>query len=104
MGMLCTLINVEVVEQATAEGAFGQHTLHGVAQHLVDTVLALTQLCRRVETLTARIARVAGVDLVSLFLTSEYHLIGVDKDNVVAAVDVRSESWLVLSADELSYL
>ena len=104
MWMLCTLVDIEVVQQAASEGTLWQHTLHSVTEELLDTTVALAKLGRSLEALTTRIACVAGIDLIGLFLTSEYYLIGIDKDHVVAAIYVRSESWLVLSADELSYL
>ena len=102
--MFCTLIDVEVVQQAASERTLWQHTLHSVTEELLHTTIALAQLGRCLETLTTRITGVAGIDLVGLFLTSEYHLIGIDKDNIVTAINVRSESWLVLSANQLCYL
>ena len=75
MGMLGTLVDVEVVQQAASEGTLRQHTLHGMAEELLHTTVALAQLGRCLEALATRIARVTGVDLVGLFLTSEYHLI-----------------------------
>ena len=102
--MFCTLINIEVVQQAASEGTFWQHTLYGVTEELLHTTIALAKLSRRLEALATGIARVAGVDLIGLFLTSKYHLIGIDKDHVVTAVNMRGESWLVLSANELCLL
>ena len=101
--MLGTLIDKEVVEQRTTKGTLGQHTLHSVLQNTLYTERLLAELSGSVETLTTGIARVAGIDLVSLFLTSEYHLLCIDDDNVVTTVLVRSEGGLVLSADNLSY-
>ena len=103
MGMLCSLIYVEVVQQCTTEGAFGQHTLNGMLDDALYTEGLLAELGGSVETLATRIACVAGVNLVGLFLTSEYHLLCVDDDYVVTTVLIRSEGGLVLSADNLSY-
>ena len=104
MGMLGSLINKEVVQQAASERTLWQHTLHGMTEHLLYTTILLAKLSGCIETLTTRITCVTGIDLVSLFLTSKYHLIGIDKDHVVTAVNMRGESWLVLSANELCYL
>ena len=104
MGMLGTLVDVEVVQQAASEGTLRQHALHGMAEDALCSEGLLAKLSGRIETLATGIARVAGVDLVGLFLTSEYHLLGIDNDYVVTAVNVRGESWLVLSADQLGYL
>ena len=102
--MLSSLINKEVVQQAASERTLWQHTLHGMTEHLLYTTILLAKLSGCIETLTTRITCVTGIDLVSLFLTSEYYLIGIDKDNIVTAINVRSESWLVLSANQLCYL
>lgn len=104
MGMLCAVVDIEVVQQGAAEGTFGQHTLDSVLQNALYTEGLLAQLSRRVETLTTRIARIAGVNLVGLFLTSEYHLVSIDDDDIVTTILIRSEGGLVLSADDLGNL
>ena len=81
--MLCAVINKEVLEQSASEGTLRQHTLHGVADKLLYTTVALTQLGRSLEALATRITCVTGINLIGLFLTSEYYLIGIDKDNIV---------------------
>lgn len=53
---------------------------------LVDTALALAQLCGSVEALATGITSITCVDLVSLFLAREDNLVGVDDDDVVATV------------------
>ena len=63
----------------------------------------LAELSGSVEALSTRITSVAGVNLVSLFLAGEDHLLGVDDDDVVSTVLIRSEGWLVLTANNLSY-
>ena len=103
-GELGSLVYIEVVQQAASEGTLRQHTLHGVADKLLYTTVALTQLGRSLEALATRITCVTGINLIGLFLTSEYYLIGIDKDNIVTTVNVRCESWLVLSTNQLCYL
>ena len=71
---------------------------------LVDTALALAQLCGSVEALATGITSITCVDLVSLFLAREDNLVGVDDDDVVATVYMRSECGLVLSAKQLGSL
>ena len=61
MRVFRALVNVEVVKQRTSETALWKHTLHGMAEDAVNTVLALAQLCRGVETLAAGVSGVAGV-------------------------------------------
>ena len=103
MLVLCTVIDVEVVDQATTERTLREHTLNGVTDNLVHAVRTLAKLCGSVEALTAWIASITSVDLVSFLLAGENCLCSVDDNNVVAAVYVRSESRLVLSADEFCY-
>ena len=83
MLVLCALIYIEVVEQCATERTLGEHTLDSVANNLVDTVLASTEVGRSVEALTTGIAGIAGVNLVSFLLTSEANLSGIDNDYVV---------------------
>ena len=57
MLVLCSLIDIEVVQQTTTEGTFGQHALHGMTQHTLYAERLLAELGRSIEALTARIAR-----------------------------------------------
>ena len=91
MGMLCAIIDIEVAQDVATQDSFGQHALHGVADDLVHSVLALAQLSRRVETLTTGITSITGVNLISLLLAGEDHLGGIDNDYVDTAIHVRCE-------------
>ena len=104
MLVLCALIYIEVVEQCATERTLGEHTLDSVANNLVDTVLASTEIGRSVEALTTGIAGIAGVNLVSFLLTSEANLSGIDNDYVVSTVHVGSKVWLVLTTEQLCNL
>lgn len=102
--MLCAIEYIKIVQDMTSETAFGQHAFNCVTDDLVCTVLALAQLGRSVETLSARITSITGVHLVGFFLASEYHLSGIDDDNIVTTVYVRSEVRFVLSTQNLGNL
>ena len=102
--MLCAVEYIEVVHQRATQRTLGQHAFDGVADHLVDAVLALAQLGGCVEALTAWIASIACVDLVGLLLAGEDDFGSVDDDDVVTAVYVRSEVGFVLSAEQLGDL
>ena len=99
MLVLCSIIDVEVVEEATTERTLRKHTLNGVTDNLIHAIRTLAELCRSIETLTSRIASIACVNLVCFLLTRENSLGCVDDDYVVSTVYVRCEAWLVLSAD-----
>ena len=104
MLVLCSIVDVQVVKQMTTQTALRQHALHGVLDDALRSVGVLAQLGRRVETLATGIARVAGVELLSLLLAGEDHLVGVDDNHVVATVNMRSECGLVLSAKQFGNL
>ena len=60
----------------------------------------LTDLLRSVNFLVTDVSSVASVDFLALFVTAEGYFLGIDDDNVVASVNVRSEDSLVLSTEE----
>ena len=104
MLVLCAIVNEEVVHERTAQATLWQHTLNGMTQDLVHSVRTLAQFSRCVEALTTRITSVTCVNLISLLLAGEYNLGCIDNDYVVTTVYVGSETWLVLSAEQLGYL
>ena len=53
---------------------------------------------------TARIAGVTNIDLVGHFLSGEFHLLCVDDDDIVAAINVWSVTRLVFAAQDFRYL
>ena len=104
MLVLSSLIYVEVVQQAATERALGEHALNSMADNLLYSTLALAKLGGSVETLSTWITGITGVNLICLLLAGEYDLRGIDNDYVVSTIYVRSESWLVLSAEQFSNL
>ena len=103
MLVLCALINIEVVEELAAERTLGEHTLYGVTDDLIYSVRTLAKVLGSVEALSAGIASITCIDLVSLLLAGEYHLGSVDDDDIVSTVHMGSEGWFVLSANQLGY-
>ena len=81
----------------TAETAFGQHALYCMTEDLVSTILASAELCRSVEALTTRITSIACIYFVGFFLACEYHLGGVDQNDIVTTVNMGCKTWFVLS-------
>ena len=101
MGMLATGIDVEVAVELGTEAVLGEHTFDGV---LEDTLgVGGTHLGRGGLALAAGIAGVALVDLVGLFLAAEDALLGIDDDDVVAAVDVRGVARFGLAAQDVGH-
>ena len=104
MLVLCTCINIEVVNELVTKLCLGQHSLNNFSHKSLSTVGLSHQLCRCGLTLTAGITGVTQINPVSPLLTSQDNLIGIKNDNVVTAVNVRSEICLILTAEQLGNL
>ena len=100
MGMLITLVQMQAGHGITAQSVLGQHALnsqlHGVIRALLhhDASLGFLQ--------TADPAGNAVVGLLLCLLAGQNSLVGVDDDDVVAAVNVRGEIDLVLATQQVS--
>ena len=109
--MLGTVVNVNVLQQLSAQTVLGQHTLddlhvqgvHTLAQVFLLLALGL-QLSRGRETLTTGIAGVAYILMLGPLLAGHLALVGVDDDYIVATVNVGSVIGFVLATQLLSYL
>ena len=99
MGSLCAGIDLQVHEQLVAQTGLGQNALDG---HLDEEGRFLRQIVgRRSEALAAGVSGVTRVDLVGHFVARELHLLRVDDDDVVTAVDVGCVAGLVLASEDL---
>ena len=81
-----------------AQAVLGHHALDRVEDQL-DGVLVEERLPGR-RAQTARVARVVVGELLGGLVGGEDHLVGVDDDDVVAAVDVRGEVDAVLATQQ----
>src|SRR5437899_1659915 len=95
--MFGACIDAEILHLAAAKRAARYHALDGLLDDALGEA-ALEQLARGALLDAAGVASVPVVDLVGVLLASEHHLVGVDDDDVVAIVDMRSEGGLVLAA------
>lgn len=101
MGMLAAGIDVEVAVEGITEASLRKHAADGV---LEDTLrVAGAHLGRGGLTLTAGITGVALIDFVSLLLAAEDNLLGIDDDDIVAAVDMRGVAGLGLAAQDVGH-
>jgi hypothetical protein len=80
-----------------AERSARNHALNGLVQHALR-VLALENLRGRPLLDAAGIASMPVIDLVGALIAGEHHLVGVDDDDVVAAIHMRCEARLVLAS------
>src|SRR6185437_16610671 len=95
--MLHARIDVQVLHLLTAERSAGDHALDGLYQDALREA-AFEALA---QGLALDAAGMTGVPVEHFTLglaAGEAHLLGVDDDDVVAAIDVRGEHRLVLAA------
>src|SRR5262245_59924813 len=96
--MLVTLVDLEGAHPLALQGAALQHALDRQLDSALGE-LAVENLARGGLLDAARVAGVAVVDLVRRLIAGEDDLLGIDDDDVVAAVDVRGVDWLVLTLE-----
>src|ERR1017187_8506255 len=93
-------VNEELAHDLAAEAVLGNHALHRVEDQL-DGVLVEQRLPGR-RAQSARIARVVVRELLRGLVGRQHHFVGVHDDDVVPAVDVRSEVDAVLATKQRS--
>ena len=98
--MLRTCIYEQVAENLVTKTGLRKHSFHSSPDEFSRS--CLKNLLRRGETLSARISGVTRINPVGHLLSTEGHFLGVDHDDVVTAVHVRREPWLVLAAEDKS--
>lgn len=104
MLVFCTFVNIEVTKELCTKLILRKHTLHYTTEQLVSTVRLSHDACRSVFTLTTRIASVSKIDTISPLLTSKLNLIGIDDNNVVTTIYVRSKVGFILTAQQFGNL
>ena len=94
--MLRACINAQLLEVLRAEGVVGQHPLDDAHQGDDGVLLDLAATGDRAD--AARVEGVTVDRLVTLGVAGQADLVGVDDNNMVAAVHVRRPLRLVLAA------
>jgi hypothetical protein len=100
MRMLGTCINVQIADELVTKTGFGEHSFDGPA-HQFSGPLCEDLLGSR-ETLSTRITGVTNVNAIVHLVTLEGNLLGVDDDDVVTAIHVRSVARFGLAAEDKS--
>ena len=99
--MLTAGIHIEVAVEGGTEAVLRQHTTDGV---LEDTLgMGGAHFGRGGLTLTAGVTGVALVDLVGLLVAAEDALLGIDDDDIVAAVHMRGVAGLGLATQDVGH-
>lgn len=93
-------VNFEVAEELGTQTVLGEHALNGVLNELAGL---LGQELASGLVMTATGVTGVRVDYFTLlFVASQDNLLGVDNNNVVTAVNMRSEIGLVFAPEQLS--
>src|SRR5688500_5066219 len=98
MGMIGACIDLELADHLPAQPVLGQHSRDGPRYHSYRAPYA--EVRERFCLEATRIARISVVDLVLALLRSDRHLSGIDDNDKVAGIDVRSENRLVFASQE----
>ena len=99
MRMLRPGIHLQVTQLSGTQTRAGKHALDSFFDD--EFGLFLEVLRRSGYPHAPGIARMADILLVRKLVAGQLHLLGVDNDDVVATIDVRSEPRLVLAAQNL---
>ena len=100
MRVIGAVVEVKCTHLIAAERSAGDHALNRLFEHALGEA-ALEHLARGDLLDPAGIAGVLVVDLLVELAPGEADLVGVDDDDMVAAVDVRGEARLVLAAQDI---
>lgn len=95
--MIRSGVDLELAAHLAAELVLGEHALHGTFDDGLGTTLA-----QRVEGFGLDAARIPGMAILDLALAlarGDSHLLGVDDNNEIAAIDMRRVRGLVLAAE-----
>ena len=96
--MLRTCIDMQIAEDLAAKTVLGEHAADGPANEFCRPLLE--DLLGGRETLPARISGVTGVHAIGHFLAAEGHLLCIDYDDVIAAINVGGEAGLGLATED----
>ena len=102
MVVLAARIDAELLEHISAEGVLGEHTLDGFVDGELGLLVHELFVLHLFE--TADVAGVIAVIFLLQLLAGEHHLVAVDDDDMVAAVDVGSVFGLILAFEDGSHL
>lgn len=99
MRMLRTGIDLQILEDSFAQTGLGKHTFNRFFDH--ERRFLRQIVGGRSETLASRETGVARVDLVGHLVARELHLVRVDDDDIITAIDVGRVAGLVLASEDL---
>ena len=103
MFMFCSFVNIKVAQRLCTQAIFGKHTFYYTVKQLISTVRFSHNTSRSLLTLTTRITRIRVINTVCPFFTGQLNLVGIDNNNIVTTIYMRSKIGFVLSAQQFCY-
>lgn len=109
MGVVGTVVDVHVLDEATADAVLGEHTFHHANEEGVHAGLEvlierfLHQNLGGSLTLAAGISGVVEVYAIGHFLAGKNNFVGIDNDYVVAALHVGGVAGFVFTAQQFCH-
>ena len=101
MRVLAAGIDVEVAVEGVTQSVLGKHTTDGMFKNTLGMSCQHFGGC--CLTLSSGISGIMLINLVSHLFAGEDNLLGVDDDNVVAAINVRSVTRLCFASQDVGY-
>ncbi len=99
VGVLVTLVNLELRVNSAAEAVVGDHALDSLLEHQFGMLLA--QALRIGAVVATDVTGEGGVHLVGFFLAGKAHVLRIDDHHVVAGVHMGGENGLVLATQDV---
>ena len=96
--MLWACVNIQVVDELVTKTGLWEHSFDGPPDEFGWSLCE--DLLRSRETLSTRITGVTDINTIVHLVSLEHDLLGVDDDDVVTAIYMRSEARLVLATED----
>ena len=95
-------IDVEVAEQLVAQTVLGEHAFHHLTE---EAILAFgLEACGCRLTLSAGVSGVTQIHAIVPLIAGQNDFVGINDDDVVSAINVRSEVGFVFAPEQLGNL
>ena len=100
--MLFTSIDAQLFHLLTAETRFGHHPFDRMSSRIYSGLRAIIGSVGGLFN-AADIAGIASVDFASLFHPGHFDFVGIDDDDAIAAIHMRSEIGAMLSSQDFRH-
>ena len=101
MRVVLTGIHMQVVKDGASKSALGEHAFYSFLHNRFG--LFSQQIFGSPDTLTTRVTCVTEVFFIAHLFAGKLNFFGIDHDDVIATIHMRSETWLMLSSEDHCY-